>query len=294
MPVTATTRFYAWVSRKGRHHGGSFVELIMPEPVSNYNGGGSETFNAGFAPDELPLPGSTTKVKFGFWSVAGGADGGVIGAAGQKHAPAVSVGTANVVATAWYLPEGGGGNGGPGVWIDAFDINVGDFVDDDFVNVTSTPALTAVANSDGWVPSDSAQTVAAYGAIHFVPFKQWNVEAGAETVSGVTLSVAATSSAVVFAFYKTPVGSEPGIVKINPDKMLAWRILFGIINDGNGLEWGPGGPHPVGPWGPDILKVANKAMMIAVSSKMAKTELARAVADLNKDVKALSGKMNGK
>ena len=41
------------------------------------------------------------------------------------------------------------------------------------------------------------------------------------------------------------IGSSP----IRNDREVL-KILFGIINDAGGLAWGPGGPVPVGPWGP--------------------------------------------
>jgi Common central domain of tyrosinase len=34
------------------------------------------------------------------------------------------------------------------------------------------------------------------------------------------------------------------------------RVLFGVINDAPGVVWGPGGPQPVGPWGPMVLRLS--------------------------------------
>ena len=141
-----------------------------------------------------------------FWAIAGGANGGVVDF--NQLAQSVPVGSNNIVASAIYL-EGGGNGGEPGVSIDAFDVNQGIFVDDDFVNVSPDASLTAAANNDGWVPSASAESVLAYGSIHAVPFSEWHVFLGTEIVNNTTLNVAVQSSAVGFAFYKTPVSSGP-------------------------------------------------------------------------------------
>jgi len=75
-----------------------------------------------------------------FWAIAGGANGGVVDF--NQLARGVPVGSNNIVASAIYL-EGGGNGGEPGVSIDAFDVNQGIFVDDDFVNVSPDASLTA-------------------------------------------------------------------------------------------------------------------------------------------------------
>jgi hypothetical protein len=298
MPFTASTRYVAWTNRRGRRASGTtFTELIVPPPTPIlYNGGGSESFGGGLlAPDELPVPGSTTgaKVKFAFWSLSGGADGGVVGLPNQHLCPVVNVGASNLVATAWYLPVGGGGVGESGIWIDAFDVNTGNFVLDDFVNVTSTPALTPVANNDGWLPSSSAQQVAAYPSIHFVPFMQWNVMAGSPTAAGTTLSIPIKSNGVAFAFFKSlPSATIP---KIDLEFLAGWLIIFGIINDGNGIQVGPDGkPVPIGPWGGDLMQLLNHATAVITSVKLAKGEKLKALEEINAQARKLTGKMYSK
>jgi hypothetical protein len=76
---------------------------------------------------------------------------------------------------------------------------------------------------------------------------------------------------------------------------LVARILFGIINDGDGLEWLPGrGPVPVDPWGP--VRVAGMApesrdALIGLAMR----ELGRGLGDekLRDRVEELSGRLVG-
>jgi hypothetical protein len=152
----------------------------------------------------------------------------------------VSVDSTDVVATAWYIPTGGG-DGTPGVIIDAFDVNQGTFVDDDFVTVSPDGSLIFAANDDGWVPTTRAEDVNATGAIHTVPFLDWTVFVGTETVLNQDLKAAATTYAVAFAFYQTP--QTPPIRRFRPEAEGTW-VSFGVMVDGGG----PTGNGPVPPW----------------------------------------------
>ena len=202
----ASSHFVTWISRGKRHHGSAYQDI---GPQSNSNLATGDTYQPQWAPPSLDWTETvngrevTHTGVFAFWSIAGGANGGVVDF--SQLAQGVPVGTNNIVASAIYLETNGGPNGGPGVWIDAFDVNLGIFVDDDFVNVSPDSNLTAAANNDGWVPSTSAESVIAFGSIHTVPFSEWHVFLGTEMVNNTTLNVAAESSAVAFAFYKTPV-----------------------------------------------------------------------------------------
>jgi hypothetical protein len=56
----------------------------------------------------------------------------------------------------------------------------GDFVDDDFVTVTSDGPLTVAANVDGVVPTTATQTVRAFGHIPTgEAFDEWVMSRGA-------------------------------------------------------------------------------------------------------------------
>jgi hypothetical protein len=60
-------------------------------------------------------------------------------------------------------------------------------------------------------------------------------------VNNATLNVAAQSSAVAFAFYKTPVGG--GLPRIDRQFELSTWVSYGVMVDGDG----PTGDGPVDP-----------------------------------------------
>ena len=61
-----------------------------------------------------------------------------------------AVGASPLTITAWYIPVGGDGNGGPGI-ISTLSRRKRLFIDDTFVTVTSDPSLTSEANVVGIV-----------------------------------------------------------------------------------------------------------------------------------------------
>jgi hypothetical protein len=63
----------------------------------------------------------------------------------------------DVEATAWYVWDFGSGPGSHAIFFDAFDVDLGDFIADDFVDVTPDDAkrsLTTIANDNGTVSTD--------------------------------------------------------------------------------------------------------------------------------------------
>jgi len=55
------------------------------------------------------------------------------------------------------------------------------------------------------------------------------------------------------------------------------RILFGVVNDGPGVVWGPDGPHPVGPWGPLVASVTPEIKQAEIG--MAVSQLSEGISD---------------
>jgi hypothetical protein len=200
---------------------------------------------------------------FAFWSVTGADDGSSIV---TSQAPTVNVAGTDVAVTAWYIRGGGNGNGGPGVTIDAFDVNQGMFVDDDFVDVTSDPSLTIAANNDGFVPTPAAsQDVRAYGSIHAVPFEDWLVVSGEVTVANLDLLAPKDVSAIAFAFYHSPTSPK---IKAPGDRALGTWVSWGVMVDGGG----PTGRGPVPPWNPFLLELA-VGLALAETAQMARPGL---------------------
>jgi hypothetical protein len=203
--------------------------------------------------------------NFAFWSVTGGANGPYFSTA--NTAPSAIAGSTDITATAWYIDGGSGPPGPPGVWIDAFDVSIGDFVDDDFVAVQPDDAghtLTAQANNDGFVPTASTEDIQAYNSlpIEGVPFSAWNVFVGTESVTNRDLNTTVNSNAIAFAFYQAT--SSPGPVK-PPQVAAEWTwVSYGVMVDGGG----PTGRGPVDPWNPFLRQLAAGLAMADVASKV--------------------------
>ncbi len=206
--------------------------------------------------------------NFAFWSVTGGANGPYFSA--SNTAPSAPAGSTDINATAWYIDGGSGPPGPPGVLIDAFDVSIGDFVDDDFVTVQPDDGghtLTAQANNDGFVPTAAAEDIQAYNSlpIEGVPFLSWNVFVGTESVTNRDLNPTVNSSAIAFAFYQVPASSGP--ISKPPQVAAEWTwVSYGVMVDGGG----PTGRGPVPPWNPFILQLAAGLAMADVASKVDK------------------------
>jgi hypothetical protein len=202
--------------------------------------------------------------SFAFWSVTGAANGAFISSNQSLDA---DVGNSDVTVMAWYIPQGGPpGPGGPGIYIDAFDVNAGSFVDDDFVNVSPDAGLTAAANNDGWVPTASAENINAFASLPEGPFTAWNVfPVKAEKAINEQLQAAKQTSAVAFAFYQSIVGPpiKPGSVAAN-----ATWVSYGVTVDAGG----PTGHGPVDPWGPFLRDFA-AGLALAQTAKLVQAEL---------------------
>ncbi len=212
-------------------------------------------------------PGSTAQAtahvvpdaSFLFWSASDGAGG----QATQNPTVNQPVGTNPLHLTAWYLPTGGiPGVGGTGVLLDAFSLNLGDFVDDDFVTVTSDTSLTSEANISGVVPTTVAETLQAFGTVHGGQFVEW-IGTGATTSPTLSLGAGVDGfSIATYASKKVDTTIPPVTIKEG------WLIFGGIASDGDGFVIPIGGGHgggPVGPWGPFVANVA-RLLNVSVSA----------------------------
>ena len=251
-------RYVRWVPRGGRGrrrnrtgvNANAAVDLAPPRVETVVNPGISEPWaspTASWSDDNGPHT-----LGFAFWSVTGNRlRGAFVQTEGALH---LDVGDAAVIATAWYLPTGGGHGepgGQAGYFIDAFDVPLGGFVDDDFVDVTTHPNLTAAANEDGFVPTNSREDIRAYETVEALPFLDWTVVTANQTLNDRVLTGAAGASAVAFAFYMQPVIAPWGKWV---QETTAGGMVFtpGVLVDGGGWGFpiGGGRPVPIGPWGP--------------------------------------------
>jgi hypothetical protein len=211
---------------------------------------GGSTFDATPSTFVNSTASAVPDAQFVFWS----ATDGVNGQTTSNTSVHQQVGTAALTLTAWYLPVGGDGPPGPpGFLIDAFSVAHGDFVDDDFVTVTSDPSLTSQANVAGFVPTARAQTVDAFTSVASTGegFEHW---IGAPATDR-EATFAAKASGFAIATYRK---SEVHIPRVDVPRE-GWIIFGGVAVDGGG--WvipigGGGGGGPVGPWGPFMERVS--------------------------------------
>ncbi len=199
-----------------------------------------------------------------FWSVTDGTNGTTYPAGPLTQ----TVGAAPLVITAWYLPQGGIGNGGPGIIDDAFSAAKGDFIDDTFVTVTSDPSLTNQANVVGIVPTTNAETLQAAHSVSSTtePFLKW-LSFGAGTANGNsdTLNVPAQSVGMAIAVYQR---SDVHFNPPSPQGGIYGTVIGGVIFDGGGHIIINGIPHPVDPWGPMIVALVQASLVTAGSRSL--------------------------
>lgn len=209
---TGTTNYVMYLSRGARRRNPTVQSIALLEPTSSdiVSPGGS--FRAGNASDILSIPGSENTARFAFWSVTGGGEGPQLRTRNQPNghtAPTVTAGRPNMIATAWYIPVGGGTGSGEGVageWIDAFNVNTGSFIlEGDFVTMAPDARINEYVNEEGFVPVSRGyiQLVQAFPFQQGIyPFLNWEVISGGATVSDSVLTLPPDTAGAAFAFYK--------------------------------------------------------------------------------------------
>ncbi|NTW69546.1 MAG: hypothetical protein HGB23_06795 [Chlorobiaceae bacterium] len=123
----------------------------------------------------------------------------------------VNIGKSDVHVTVWYIPTGSAG--GPGAYIDSFNVDTGEFfydpkITNDFVTVSPDQGLTTVANDIGFVPTVSDETITSNANIQNVPFLNWTVlssfgPGSKPVINGNNLKVGAQTFVVAIAFFGT-------------------------------------------------------------------------------------------
>ena len=189
---------------------------------------------------QLPytLPAGDGMAKLQFWSVTDGTHGQVLPPAAFDQ----TVGVFPLAITGWYFPISGPGTlgGGSAIIDDAFSANLGAFINDTFVDVTSDPSLTADANVVGVVPTTAAQTLVAKNAVASTtePFRQWILNGASMPVGTAKLDVAKGTIGIAVAIYQRP---DSIVVKVPDDAMYNpwWWIEThgGLVPPGPGPQW---------------------------------------------------------
>ncbi len=205
---------------------------------------------------------------FHFWSVSDGTGGFTTD---NRHL-AYQVSSQTMELTAWYLPPGGiGPDGGSAFLIDAFSVAANDFVDNDFVTVTSDPSLTSQANVAGVIPTArSGQTAEAFGTINAEGFEQW---IGASRAIDREARFDKGANGFAIATYKKGEGMK--LPEINEERQ--WLLLLGgVIYGGGGIGIQPGGgPVPIDPWGPMLERLVRGIQLTAMGAQLKGTAAAQ-------------------
>ncbi len=266
----------SFASGRRRHHSGGLTDLYSPQ-VSSLSTG--DTYTAS------PPASSIGNKNFSVMTIGGGNEGAVIYTAADLAAntpiQSVTVGSVPVNVVSIYLEPGNPGpNGDPAVCIDAFNINTGTFIDDDFVSIvvngTVNAALSTSANYDGVVDSMAAGVVVR-AFDNFVTvytpagvqdkFTKWQSLAGTETVTVLDLAVGQKTNAYYLALYQTP---APLHINRPSDNYAIWQwVDYATMVDGN--------PHF--PMGPEIAGF-QAGIAFAMNANFFSKELRKQVADI--------------
>jgi hypothetical protein len=193
-----------------------------------------------------------------FWSVTDGTSGQVLAPAAFTQ----TVGTSPLTITAWYFPTGSGsGSGGTEIIDDAFSANLGEFIDDTFVDVTSDPSLTSQANVVGIVPTGEAETLKAYVNVVSTtePFSRWVMNGTFMMTGDTTLNVPQGTQGIAVAIYQNPPSSRPPVTVPPPSIYNPWWWIQSW--------WG------VGPDGPEWVQQLGAAVQLGAAAKNVSPQL---------------------
>lgn len=270
MPIIRTKYIVYTHSGSGvRHHHFGTEANIIDDATGNAQNG--DTIPAqGFPFQEF----NGQLVQFAFMSVNGAGDGNHLYTSPGNQT--VKVGSTDVNILVVYAPPGGiGVGGGPGIWVDAFNVDTGAFSDSlDFIKVLTPPtppdtvdaAKTTFGNQDGGVSTQTAENVRCNDHVDGVPFVEWKQITGSQTTqTDRTLHLAQNQSGQIwFAFYQTPESSPPAIKHVI-DVIVGGIFLWtGDDTCGNGGHWvfpHGGGPGP----GPGFTLTLDKATIRGLS-----------------------------
>ncbi|SRR6266581_702095 len=231
-------------------------------------------------------------VPFAFMSVTGAADGNHLYTSPGHQSVPVGSDVINILVV--YAPPGGfgGPNGGPGVWVDAFNVDTGTFSDDlAFIQVLTPPdtvdaAKTTFANMEGVVSTLTAENLRASLSVDGgVPFLEWKRIVQVETLSSAReVDLAQNeSNELWFAFYQTV---PPGVGIPDLRGKIAQTLGRWIDDDYCGTPY----PHHIGPTGP-IFQVSLPESVTKSLNATQKEKLARLSKEYPDVAKAAYGEM---
>ncbi|MFT3824386.1 MAG: hypothetical protein QM731_10720 [Chitinophagaceae bacterium] len=250
MSITIKTKYIVY-NHNGtgvRHHHYTEQNTVhdFPDQTANPNEPGNRIASA---PAQYAF-GNGPDLQFAFMSVNGTKDGDMLYTSPGDYS--YHVGTTNINILVVYAPASGigGPNGGPGIWVDAFNVDTGALSDDlHFISILTPPANTVVdvaqtneANQNGDVSSLAPEHIRASatidGGVPFLEWKQIMPTQGIVTSKDFDLAKGDTGK-IWIAFYQTP--PKPQIQRID-DYYAIWHwVDYATMVDGHG---GPGDPGP--------------------------------------------------
>ncbi|WP_413289198.1 hypothetical protein [Bdellovibrio sp. HCB337] len=266
----------SWSAGRRRHQAGGANEL---EVITLENVAPGSHCAVPVPGKTIEWPTGTTKGTgtFAYMTVSGAASGNVLyttdDQARRKVVTPPTVGETDVNIVMIYLPTGGVGVGPNAVYVDAFNVSTGQFMDQDFVKVmvggTLNSQLTTSVNKDGIVVSDNVNNehVLAVPDIEGRKFVKWQLINGySETVQEEDLGIANGQTAFYLAIYETPKSISLGKPT---DQYAIWRW----VDKGTMVD---GGPHP---WDPMIAEWQTGIAM-AAQAKFANSKFQKQILEL--------------
>lgn len=152
---------------------------------------------------------------------------------GALEPPTIQVNDLSLDITAWYFPISGPAVPGDGsaIIVDAFSMNLGLPIDDEFVDVTSDPTLTNDANVNGIVPTNVAEILRARNSVTDStdePFTYWLLNYDFMPIGNATLNIDKGKTGIAIAFYQQPQWKEERFRLIDFLYRLPWPFPWEI------------------------------------------------------------------
>ncbi|WP_300661324.1 hypothetical protein [Fluviicola sp.] len=250
-------------SGRRNHHSINNMPLISETNPGSYGTGDLYAVNVN---EQLVYEGQI--VSFAFASFKGTANGSLFYTSIAAFQD-LEVGSDNIEGVVVYLPTGG--DGGNGFIVDAFNVDICDFSNSDFVDVFTNGSPDAdkkfTANEYGTIDTaPSAVDVSAFQNVDGVPYKEWQkIKNGSTVLNDRKQPIEQNETGVLFAFYHTPASGGGGPVKVDPNRYRAgWiYVSYGVKVGGGGFVIGPNGiPIPVDPWTRFWVRLFTRVAMI--------------------------------
>ncbi|MNJ85672.1 hypothetical protein D3C87_31480 [compost metagenome] len=268
------------------HHSITDMPLISETDPGSFGAGDLYPINAN---EQMVYEGQI--VSFAFAAVKGTARGSLFFTSIADFED-LEVGSSNIEGVVVYLPSGG--DGGENFIVDAFNVDICDFSNSDFIDVFTNGSPDAGkkfnANEYGTIDTDpSPVDVTAFPNVDGVPYKEWQkIKNGSTVLTNREQHIQQEERGILFAFYRTPEGTPPPKIDPNRYKMGWIYVSHGVKVDGGGFVIGPKGPVPVGPWTRFWIRFhTNVALIFRKSGNVPASDIQSAAEQLQQKTKGM-------